>query len=541
MPKDVRLPQLGQTMEEGTFVNCLVKEGDAVKKGDVLFEVETDKATLEMESPTDGIVKKILVEMGQTVPVGTPVLVLGEADETVSQSYLQSLTGGAAPAAAQAPSEPTSKPAAAPTPSAAAPATPGGAPAAAPQGVRVVPLPQLGQTMEEGTLVNCLVSVGDEVHKGDVLFEIETDKATLEMESPADGFVKAIVAEVGQTLPIQAPLLILGPRDVDVSSDYIAAVRGGTAGAAPAPGKAEPAAAPAAAASEAPPVEKTAPTTPGRVFATPRAKLVAAELGVDLSGVTPAAQGLRIVEADVRQAVASGTTPPTEAGYRLGQRIPMNRLQRIVGEKMLLSKQTIPCFYLNIQVDMTAIVKLRERLNKGQEVKVSFNDFLIKAVALGLRHYPIMTGQLDGDAIVLAPTIDVGLAIATPSGLVAPIVKNAADKSLREISVACKGLIERARADKLSLDDLTGGCITVSNLGGFGIDSFIPIVVPGQTSILGVGRIRDVCVPSDGNILVRKMMHLNLSVDHKVANGADAAQFLDFVKKTLEHTEGLEA
>jgi len=543
MPKDVRLPQLGQTMEEGTFVNYLVKEGDAVKKGDVLFEVETDKATLEMESPADGIVKKILVEMGQTVPVGTPVLVLGEADETVSQSYLQSLTGGAAPApasaTAQAPSEPAAKPATAPTAGAAAPATPAGAPAAAPQGVRVVPLPQLGQTMEEGTVVNCLVSVGDEVHKGDVLFEIETDKATLEMESPADGFVKAIVAEVGQTLPIQAPLLILGPRDVDVSSDYIAAVRGGTAGAAPAPGKAEPAAAQAAAASEAPPVEKTAPTTPGRVFATPRAKLVAAELGVDLSGVTPAEQGLRIVEADVRQAVASGKTPVTEAGYRLGQRIPMNRLQRIVGEKMLLSKQTIPCFYLNIQADMTAIVKLRERLNKGQEVKVSFNDFLIKAVALGLRHYPIMTGQLDGDAIVLAPTIDVGLAIATPSGLVAPIVKNAADKSLREISVACKGLIERARADKLSLDDLTGGCITVSNLGGFGIDSFIPIVVPGQTSILGVGRIRDVCVPSDGNILVRKMMHLNLSVDHKVANGADAAQFLDFVKKTLEHAEDL--
>jgi pyruvate dehydrogenase E2 component (dihydrolipoamide acetyltransferase) len=544
MPKDVRLPQLGQTMEEGTFVACLVKEGDAVKKGDVLFEVETDKATLEMESPVDGVVKKILIEIGQTVPVGTPVLVLGEADEAVSQSYLQSLTGGAASApasaTAQAPSEPAAKPATAPTAGAAAPATPAGAPAAAPQGVRVVPLPQLGQTMEEGTLVSCLVSVGDEVHKGDVLFEIETDKATLEMESPADGFVKAIVAEVGQTLPIQAPLLILGPRDVDVSSDYIAAVRSGTAGAAPTPGQVESAAAPqAAAVAEAPPVENVASTTPGRVFATPRARLVAAELGVGLSGVTPAAQGLRIVEADVRQAAASGKTPVTEAGYRLGQRIPMNRLQRIVGEKMLLSKQTIPCFYLNIQVDMTAIVKLRERMNKGQEVKISFNDFLIKAVALGLRHYPIMTGQLDGDAIVLAPSIDVGLAIATPSGLVAPIVKNAVDKSLREISVACKGLIERARADKLSLDDLTGGCITVSNLGGFGIDSFIPIVVPGQTSILGVGRIRDMCVPIDGNILVRKMMHLNLSVDHKVANGADAAQFLDFVKKTLEHAEDL--
>ena len=547
MPRDVRLPQLGQTMEEGTFVTCLVKEGDRVQKGDVLFEVETDKATLEMESPADGCVRKILITMGQTVPVGTPVLVLGEPDEEISQSYLDSLgaTPAAAPVAADvrpaAPVTATAEQAAQP----AATATTSAPPAAsshAPKDVRVVPLPQLGQTMEEGTIVNCLVGVGDEVHKGDVLFEIETDKATLEMESPADGFVKAIVAEVGQTLPIQAPLLILGPNEVEVPSSYIDAVRAGGTGMVAGPVAAAPATESVGAPVEATePAEKTAPAASGRVFATPRARLVAAELGVELSSVTPATEGLRVVEADVRQAATAGTATATEDTYRLGQRIGVNRLQRIVGEKMLLSKQTIPCFYLNIQVDMTEVVKLRARLNKTGDVKLSFNDFLIKAVALGLRHYPIMTGQLDGEVIQLAPTIDVGLAIATPQGLVAPIVKDAAGKSLRDIATACKGLIERARADKLSLDDLTGGCITVSNLGGFGIDSFIPIVVPGQTSILGVGRIRDICVPADGNILVRKMMHLNLSVDHKVANGADAAQFLDFIKKTLEHTDGLEA
>jgi len=396
-----------------------------------------------------------------------------------------------------------------------------------------------------------------------VLFEIETDKATLEMESPAEGVVKAIVAEVGQTLPVGAPLVIVGPADVEVPEAYIEAVRSGGAGAIAgggggagavtteagattdvggpniAAGTAADMAATAASAAAGAAAGPAGAVVEGRVFATPRARLVAAELGVDLAGVQPATEGLRIVEADVRRAAAEGTAAPVEGTYRLGQRIPLNRVQRIVGERMLLSKQTIPCFYLNIQVDMTEVVRLRGQLNKAGDVKYSFNDFLIKAVALGLAHYPIMTGQLDGDAIQLADSIDVGLAIATPQGLVAPVVKDAAGMSLREISAACRGLIERARADKLSLDDLTGGCITVSNLGGFGIDSFIPIVVPGQTSILGVGRIRELCVPSDGNLLVRKMMHLNLSVDHKVANGADAAQFLDFVKKTLEHPAGL--
>ena len=185
---------------------------------------------------------------------------------------------------------------------------------------------------------------------------------------------------------------------------------------------------------------------------------------------------------------------------------------------------------------MTELVKLREKLNKSSPVKISFNDFITKAVTMGLKHYPIMTGQLAGDYIQLANSIDIGLAISTPQGLVAPIVRDAFNKTLAEIATYSQGLIERARSEKLTLDDLTGGCITVSNLGGFGIDSFIPIVVPGQCSILGVGRIVETCIPMDGNILIRKMMNLNLSVDHKVANGADAAQFLDFIKKTLEHT-----
>ena len=178
---------------------------------------------------------------------------------------------------------------------------------------------------------------------------------------------------------------------------------------------------------------------------------------------------------------------------------------------MLWSKQNIPCFYLNIRADVTELVALRAKLNKTAPVKLSFNDFILRALAIGMQHYPIMTGQLDGDFIRLAASLDFGLAISTEQGLVAPIVRNCGTKSVYDIAAYCKELIERTRSGKLSLDDLEGGCITVSNLGGFGIESFIPIVVPGQTSILGVGAIIDTVVPSDGNLLVRKLMTLTLS------------------------------
>jgi len=532
MAKDIRLPQLGQTMEEGTIVTSLVKVGDKVGKGDVIFEIETDKATLEMESPGEGFVNRILIEVGETVAVNTPILILGEEGEELSQEYIDSLmgevgAGATAPAtdavAAQEPA-PAQEPASAPA-------------AAAPEGVKVVRLPQLGQTMEEGTIVNTFVSAGDKVGKGDVIFEIETDKATLEMESPAEGFVNRILAEIGETVAVNTPIMLLGAEGGEIGRDFIDSLKaGGAAGASQT-------AAPTAETTVAEPAAQTAKAPGGRVFASPRAKTAAAELGVDLHRVRAAAGAARITEADVRRAAAGGAAKGPagpEPKYDLGDKVPVNRLQKIVSERMLKSKHEIPCFYLNVVADVTDIVKLRTRLNRTGDVKISFNDFIIRAVAIGLEHYPIMTGQLAGDYIQLADRIDVGLAISTPEGLAAPLIRDANNKTVRQIAEYSKGLVERARSNKLTLDDLAGGCITVSNLGGFGIDSFIPIVVPGQCSILGVGRIADTCMPIDGNIIVRKMMNLNLSVDHKVANGADAAQFLDYVKKLLEHTSTFE-
>ena len=401
-----------------------------------------------------------------------------------------------------------------------------------------VRLPQLGQTMEEGTVVNCLVKVGDEVKKGDVIFEIETDKATLEMESPADGFVRHILVKVDETLPVGEPLLVLGGKDEDVPQSFIDSLKGGAA--APESAPSAPAAKPAATQSS----DEIRDTSDERrkVMASPRAKKLAADLGVDLAAVTGTGPAGKITEQDVKAAAesrpaAKTNAPVSQAEVKLGQTIPLNRLQKITAERMLKSKREIPCFYLTVRADVTKMVELRTRMNQDGDVKISYNDFIIKAVATGLEKYPVMTGQLEGETIKLAEGIHIGLAISVPDGLVAPILKDINNKSIKQIASDSKALIEKARSNKLAPTDLEGGCITVSNLGAFGIDNFIPIVVPGQCSILGVGQITETCVPDNGNILVRKLMNMTLSVDHKVANGAYAAQFLDFVRKQLENTD----
>ncbi len=345
-----------------------------------------------------------------------------------------------------------------------------------------VRLPKFGDTMDEGTVVDCRVKPGDRVKRGDILFDIETDKATIEFESPADGFVKRIIAEPGRNFRVGAPLLILGGKDERISDDFVRAL--GDAGHAPvesSQSKSQPAG----------PAVITPPETP---------KLTQTML----------------------------------AELKLGRTLPVTRLQKLTARKMLRSKQEIPCFYLNVKADVTDLVAYRNRLNQTSPVKVSYNDFIIKAVAMGLEKFPMMTGQLEADGIKLARSIGVGLAIDVPAGLVAPIVQDPDKKTVVEIARYSRILAEKARNDRLAPEDIEAGCITVSNLGDFGIDSFIPIVVPGQCSIIGIGKINDSCVPQDGSIAVRKLMNMTLSVDHKVTNGAYAAQFLDFVKKILE-------
>jgi pyruvate dehydrogenase E2 component (dihydrolipoamide acetyltransferase) len=396
-----------------------------------------------------------------------------------------------------------------------------------------VRLPKLGQTMEEGTIVGCNIKVGDAVKKGDCIFEIETDKATLEMESPADGFVKNIFVRIGQTLPVGEPILVLGEKDEVVPQSFIDSLQG--------------VAFPASAAQPQPvsqaPVQQSkvqSEEATEKVIASPRAKKLAKELGVELSTVTGTGPGGRITEDDVKNASAKLFAPQATAEIKLGATIPLNRLQKITAKRMLKSKREIPCFYLTVKANITDLVGFRTKLNASASSKIAYNDFIIKAVAAGLEKFPLMTGQLAGETIQLAASIDIGLAMSMPEGLVVPIVRSANKKTVTEISRDTQILIEKARTGKLLLTDLEGGCITVSNLGAFGVESFIPIVVPGQCSILGVGQITDTCIPDNGGFAVCRFLTMTLSVDHKVTNGAYAAQFLDFVRKYLENISNFE-
>ena len=347
-----------------------------------------------------------------------------------------------------------------------------------------VRLPQLGETMEEGTIVSYMVRVGDKVKKGDCIFEVETDKTAIEVESPADGFVRYILAKLGQTLPVGQTVMILAEQDEDVPQSFVDSLR---------------------------------PRVP--------AAAVETEAG-------PAPDEIETIE-------PAGPAAPVQQ-IELGSTIPLSRRQKIIAERMLRSKREIPCFYLMVKADVTELVEFRHRLNSTSDVKISYNDFVMRALAVGMGKFPIMTGHLAGDAIRLAESINIGLAVSGPSGLVVPVVKDVNKKDIAAIARDSSALIEKADNNRLLLTDLEGACITVSNLGAFGVDSFIPIVVPGQCSILGIGRITDACVPADDdNITVHKLMAMALSVDHRVTNGAYAGQFLDFVRKLLEAPSNL--
>ncbi len=354
--------------------------------------------------------------------------------------------------------------------------------------------------MEEGTVVGCLVKVGDQVKKGDIILEVETDKAVLEMQSPADGWVKHILVDIGQSLLVGDAVMVLGEKGEQVPQSFINALKAG-----------------------APSGLKTQDSPQDTLRWS------------DQRPVTPQSTGCLTADTLRWSGEPRDTSDEQrDMRYKLGQTIPLSRMQKAIAQRMLQSKLEIPCFYLTVKADMTELVDYRAKRNKTSEVKLAYNDFIIKAVATGLENFPIMTGQLKDNNIQLSESIGVGLAISVPGGLVAPIVKDAHKKSVSEIAKYSQVLIEKACSSKLSPADMDGGCITVSSLGAFGIDSFIPIVVPGQCSIMGIGQIADTCVPNGGNIVTRKLMTMTLSVDHKITNGAYAAQFLDYVRKLLE-------
>jgi len=345
-------------------------------------------------------------------------------------------------------------------------------------------LPKLGESMKEGLVLKVLVRPGDKVKAGDSVFEVETNKATFELESPADGFVKKILVSEDQTVPVHTAMMLIGAEDEQITQGYIDSLKAGAG-------------------------------------SLPSAK----------TGPEPAAE-----DKDISR-LLGGVILKQARGF--GEKIALSERQVSAGAAALRSKLHIPCFYLNTKADVTRLCELQTELNEAQDARILLDDLIIKAVGLGLKSFPVMRGQLGKDSILLAEKIDVSLAVEGFDGPIRVIIKDADSKRVSEIADSREKLVSRAKTSGLSDKDRQGGCITVSNLGKFGINIFIPIVVPGQCSILGVGKVADSYVPVGKAIEVRKLLNLTLAVDHKIAGGAEAAQFLDFVKKMLENANDL--
>lgn len=402
----------------------------------------------------------------------------------------------------------------------------------------LVRMPKLGFDMAEGRLVRWAVPEGEAVQKGQVLAEIETDKATVEVEATLDGVVRRHLVPEGQSVPISTPIAIVGAADEPIEALLEEAAAGAPAEApATAPAR-EPA--PASAPEPAPPPQKAAPAAsaaapaaseeglPGGVRASPLARRLAAARGLDLRGMKGSGPGGRIVRRDLEG--ASAAAPATG-------RAPLSRLRTIIGRRMTQAKQQLPHFYVTIDLDAAPLLALRQQWNalQPEERQASLNDFLVRGAALALRQVPNLNASLDGESIVRHAEVNIGVAVALEDGLITVVCRQADARPFAELSQALRETIARARAGKVRPEDIEGSTFSVSNLGMFGIDHFAAIINPPEAAILAVGGVRDEPVVREGQIVPGRRMRLTVSADHRVTDGAEAARFLQSLREILEN------
>ncbi|AKQ67450.1 Dihydrolipoamide acetyltransferase component of pyruvate dehydrogenase complex [Myxococcus hansupus] len=533
----IQMPSLSPTMTEGKIVKWLKKQGDKVSSGEAVAEVETDKSNLEIEAYDDGYLLQVLVGEGEMAKVGAPIAYLGAKGEKVDAS------ASAAPAAAKAPEQkqtpPEQKPEPAPAPQAAA------KPASSPQpsggDSRIaIQMPNLSPTMTEGKIVKWLKKQGDKVSSGEAVAEVETDKSNLEIEAYDDGTLAEIVVGENEMAKVGAPIAYLTGKGAKAAPSAPA-----QAPAAPKPAAPAPSAPKAAAAPQPAPASKPAPSGGRRLRASPVAKKIAKEKGLDLTQVSGSGPSGRVVKRDIEEALSRGpvaapaakkapAAQPTTGVRPEPTVVPLTSMRKVIAQRMTEVKPGVPHFYLTIEVDMEAAVKVREEA-KAMDLKVSVNDLIVKAVAMAVRRYPKINVSLQGDKVVQFHSVDVGIAVALEEGLITPILKDADQKGLQAIATGVRELAERARKRALKPDEYTGGSITVSNLGMYGIDQFVAVINPPQASILAVGAVAEKAVVRDGQLAVRKMMTATLSCDHRVIDGAIGAEFLRELRGLLEH------
>ncbi|MFT3979820.1 MAG: pyruvate dehydrogenase complex dihydrolipoamide acetyltransferase [Ferruginibacter sp.] len=545
MAEVVRMPLLSDTMTEGKIVSWNKKVGDTVKADDVLCEVETDKATMEVVGYIDGTLLYIGVEAGKAAQINEIIAVVGKKGED-----FKSLLDGNASAATPATEAPkTDAPKAAEKPAAA----PASAKVELPAGAKEIRMPLLSDTMTEGKIVSWNKKVGDTVKADDVLCEVETDKATMEVVGYEEGTLLYIGTEAGNAARINEVIAIVGKAGTDVSA-FVAAEKSGANAAAPSAPAAEaktdtPAAPPAATAA---PAEEVKRDSNERIKASPLAKKLAAEKGIDLGQVNGSGDGGRITKKDIDSFVPSAAKPAaaateakaattaqvapfTPGGQEGHTDIELTQMRKVIARRLGESKFSAPHFYLTMEINMDNAITARAAMNELSPVKISFNDMTIKACAMALRQHPAVNSSWMGDFIRQNHHIHIGSAVAMPEGLIVPVIRFADQKSLSQIAADAKQLYAKAKDKKLQPSEFSGNTFTISNLGMMDIEEFTAIINPPDSAILAVGRIKEVVVKKGDGFGVTNVMKVTLSCDHRSVDGAVGAAFLQTLKKYMEN------
>ena len=401
-------------------------------------------------------------------------------------------------------------------------------------------MPQMGYDMREGTVVRWLKSEGDTVSRGDVIAEIETDKATVEMEAYTTGLLGRIVVEEGKTVPVgELIAVITEPGEAVPSLDELAGPATSVpSSAAPAQAEVQGGGAVAAPAPEAPSAAQSGP--PGDIRATPIARRLAREKGIDLAAVTGTGPGGRITEADVLAHEEPAQAAPIGA-QAAGGRIELTRMRRAIARVTAESKRETPHFYVTSEIDMTQAMALRSQVNESlpEGTRVSVNDMVVKAAAKTLAIFPTFNASFQEDYLQLNAEMNIGIAVAMEQGLIVPAIGSCQSKSLVQIASASSDLVQRAQSGTLRAEEYTGSTFSISNLGMFDVDSFSAIIFPPNAAVLAVGTVKEQPVVRNGQIVIAQIMKATISVDHRVADGAEGARFLAEVKRNLEHPVGL--
>jgi pyruvate dehydrogenase E2 component (dihydrolipoamide acetyltransferase) len=540
MAEVILMPRLSDTMTEGVIAAWHKKVGDPVKKGDLLAEIETDKATMELESYKDGILLHTGGDKGVKIQVDDLLAIVGKAGEDIS-----SLIKGSVNAAVLTPKK--DEPAKVAVQTSAGKEQPA---IDVSKMDEVVLMPRLSDTMEEGVIASWHKNVGDTVKKGEVLAEIETDKATMELESYKNGTLLHIGAQKGEKIPVNGLLCIIGEKGkVDINA-IVAAVKGGMSAEpdvkSPEPVSERSATSPAIAAVATQTIASSS-TENGRVKASPLAKKLAAEKGIDIKTISGSGDGGRITKSDIDSYTpvttldaktttpAVATVPVFVAGQEGHTDIPNSQIRSVIAKRLAESKFSAPHFYLTMEINMDNAIAARTQLNEISPAKISFNDLVVKATALALRQHPAVNASWMGDKIRRYSHIHIGIAVAIEDGLIVPVIRFADQKTLPQIAAESKELAGKAKNKKLQPNEFSGNTFTISNLGMMDIDEFTAIINPPDSCIMAVGRIKEVVIRKGEGFAVSNVMKITLSCDHRSVDGATGAAFLQTFKKYLEN------